>query len=115
LIAAWGSKSLDLGCGITKDRYVSKGYNLKYVVNSSVNIKPQNIIDVTGFGMEKIKSLYEEGYTYFVISREGLTGVHFRAGSLIKPFDSKRSSRRRQTISLRMPLDCLHSHFLQTS
>jgi len=77
LIAAWGSKSLNLGCGITKDRYVSNGYTLKYVVNSSVNIKPQNIIDVTGFGMEKIKSLYEESYTYFVISKEGLTGVHF--------------------------------------
>jgi len=41
--------------------------------------------------------------------------VYFRAGSLIKPFDSKRRSRLRQTISLRTPLGCLQSHFLQTS
>ena len=45
----------------------------------------------------------------------GLGGVHFRAGSLIKPFDSKRSSRLRQIISLRTPLDCLQFHSLQTS
>ena len=45
----------------------------------------------------------------------GLGGVHFRAGSLIKPFDSKRSSRLRQIISLRTPLGCLQFHSLQTS
>ncbi len=45
----------------------------------------------------------------------GLAGVNFRAGSLIKPFDSKRRSRLRQTISLRTPLVCLQSHSLQTS
>ena len=41
--------------------------------------------------------------------------MNFRAGSLIKPFDSKRRSRLRQTISLKKPLGCLQSHFLQTS
>ena len=41
--------------------------------------------------------------------------MNFRAGSLIKPFDSKRRSRLRHTISLRTPLGCLHSHSLQTS
>jgi len=41
--------------------------------------------------------------------------VNFRAGSLIKPFASKRRSRLRQTISLRAPLVCLQSHSLHTS
>ena len=41
--------------------------------------------------------------------------MNFRAGSLIKPFDSKRRSRLRHTISLRTPLGCLQSHSLQTS
>lgn len=69
LIAAEGSKGLDLAWGIIRERYISEGYTMKYIVNSSADSKPENIIDVTGYGIEEIKALYEEGYAYFVISR----------------------------------------------
>ena len=45
----------------------------------------------------------------------GLAGMNFLAGSLMRPFDSKRRSRLRQTMSLRTPFGCLQSHCLQTS
>jgi len=51
----------------------------------------------------------------FFRSASGLAGVNFWAGSLMKPFDSKRRSRLRQTISLRTPFGCLQSHCLHTS
>jgi hypothetical protein len=42
-------------------------------------------------------------------------GINFLAGSLRKSFDSKRRSRLLQTMSLRIPSDCLQPHSLQTS
>jgi hypothetical protein len=70
LIAAWGMKDLNLGWGITRAKYLSDGYNLKYIVNSGLNSRSRNIIDVEGLEIGKIKSLYEDGYTYFVISNK---------------------------------------------
>jgi len=54
------------------------------------------------------------GAGFYRLAR-GLARVHFRGGSLMKPFDSKRRSWLRQTISLSTPLGCLQSHTLQAS
>jgi len=70
LIAAWGSKNFDLAWGITRETYVSAGYTLKYLLNTSPHNKPQNIVDVTNLGQDRIVELYLKGYKYYVISRK---------------------------------------------
>jgi hypothetical protein len=67
LIATWGSKELDLAYGITKDRYIPKGYTLKYMVNASPYTREQNIVEAMNLSNDKVAQLYDQGYTYFVI------------------------------------------------
>ncbi len=70
LIAAWSTKELDLYCGLSRTKYRSQGYVLKYVVNASLASKTANIIDVTGMPDEAVKRLVADDYRYILIQRE---------------------------------------------
>ncbi len=69
LIAAWGFPNRDLRHGMVRSKYEEHGYILKYLVNSKNTSKPQNIVDVEDAGDLQYKSLYDEGYQYFVLRR----------------------------------------------
>lgn len=69
LIAAWGTRELGLRWGLTKDKFTPYGYKLKYIINKLPYSKAENIIDVTTMKDEDIKTLFDSGYKFFVISK----------------------------------------------
>jgi len=69
LIAAWGRNHLGLALGVDKDTYESRGYRLKYVVNSLPEGKDRNIIDVRDMPEDRIVALVNQGYDYFVLAK----------------------------------------------
>jgi arabinofuranosyltransferase len=67
LIAAWGHPNRDMRHGMSRSKYEEHGYVLKYLVNSNKTSKEKNIVDVEHASELEYKSLYEEGYLYFVL------------------------------------------------
>lgn len=74
LIAAWSFRNLDLYWGLNKTKYLSNGYVWKYVVNSSLNSRPQNIIDVSRMTEAEIRKLVATDYRYVLIQRVNAQG-----------------------------------------
>jgi len=70
VISAWGSPQLDLSWGITRQRYRAEGYRLRYLVNALEDSKPENVVDVSEFSDFEISNLFNQGYQYFVISKQ---------------------------------------------
>jgi hypothetical protein len=68
-IAAWGFPNRDMRHGMLRSKYEASGYVLKYLVNSNNISKARNIVDIEQVGESAYKSLYEEGYQYFVLQR----------------------------------------------
>ncbi|MCI0329882.1 MAG: hypothetical protein L0196_02865 [candidate division Zixibacteria bacterium] len=69
LIAAWGNEALDLQWGLTRGKYRSGGYRLKYVVNASSQSKAENIVDVSRTDQKGIAALHKQGYQYLMLMR----------------------------------------------
>jgi hypothetical protein len=70
-IAAWGFPNRDMRHGMIRSKYEEQGYVLKYMVNSNNTSKDRNIIDVEHASELEYKSLYEEGYVYFMLQLSG--------------------------------------------
>lgn len=68
LIAAWIFPSLDLAWEMTRNKYKTE-YEVKYLVNSLLESKGRDIIDVQGMMTEEIQSLIAENYNYAVLAR----------------------------------------------
>ena len=68
LIAAWGLENLDLRWGLVREKYIAN-YEVKYLVNSLMESRGQDIIDVQGTTAQEIKNLMESGYSYVVLAR----------------------------------------------
>ncbi|MBX9754736.1 MAG: hypothetical protein K2X80_08285 [Pseudomonadaceae bacterium] len=68
LIAVWGLANLDLRWGLTREKYISN-YEVKYLVNSLMESRGQDIVDVQGATVPEIKNLMESGYYYVVLAR----------------------------------------------
>jgi len=68
LIAAWAIPDLDLRWGLTRDKY-GADYEIKYVVNSLIESKGRDIIDVQGLALPEVKNLIGSGYDYVVLGR----------------------------------------------
>jgi len=70
LIATWGAPNLDLGWGITREKYAPQGYVLKYVVNSLPESKGNDIVAVDGLSDQEIAKLHAQGYDYYIVAKE---------------------------------------------
>lgn len=68
LIAAWAIPDLDLRWGLTRDKY-GADYEIKYVVNSLIESKGRDIIDVQGLALPEVKNLIGSGYDYVILGR----------------------------------------------
>lgn len=66
-IAAWGNQQLDMVWGLTRAKYLASGYELRYVVNATAKSKKEDIVDVSGYSPERIATLHQQGYTYYVL------------------------------------------------
>ena len=71
LIAAWIDRDLNMNYGMKREKYRSAGYELKYVMNASLSRPSENVIDVGAFGQNEIRRLFDSGYVYGVLAREG--------------------------------------------
>lgn len=68
LIAAWGLANLDLRWDLAREKYITN-YEVKYLVNSLIESRGQDIVDVQGATVPEIKNLIESGYNYVVLAR----------------------------------------------
>lgn len=73
LIAAWIHSNLDLAWGMTHNKYIAD-YQVKYLVNSHLDSKGRDIVDVQGMSSEEIESLILVGYSYGVLARREIVG-----------------------------------------
>lgn len=74
LIAAWGLPNLDLRWGLTREKYLAN-YEVKYLVNSLLESRGQDIVDVQGVNFSEIQNLIGVGYNYVVLARRDRLGV----------------------------------------
>ncbi|MGH8601334.1 MAG: beta galactosidase jelly roll domain-containing protein [Gammaproteobacteria bacterium] len=68
LIASWIMSDLDLAWGMTSSKYLAD-YDVKYLVNTLLDSKGQDIIDVQGMTADQMKILIAERYNYGVLAR----------------------------------------------
>lgn len=67
LIAAWIHPNLDLAWDMTRNRYITD-YEVKYLVNTLLDSKGRDIVDVQGMGAEAMERLITERYNYGVLA-----------------------------------------------
>lgn len=68
LIAAWIRPNLDLAWDMTRNKYIAD-YEVKYLVNTLLDGKGRDIIDVQGMTAQEIESLIADSYNYGVLAR----------------------------------------------
>lgn len=68
LIAAWIAPDLDLAWGMTRGKYIAD-YEVKYLVNSLLDSKGRDIIDVQKMTTEEMQGLIAQNYNYGVLAR----------------------------------------------
>lgn len=71
LIAAWIDRDLNMNYGMEREKYRPAGYELQYVMNASLRRAAENVIDVGALGRDDIQRLFDAGYVYGVLVREG--------------------------------------------
>jgi arabinofuranosyltransferase len=69
LIAAWINPQMDMGWGMTLQKY-APDYALKYLVNLSRVDMGTNVVDVTAMTNAQKMALMAKGYTYGVLLRK---------------------------------------------
>lgn len=72
LIATYvADRDLDLERGVTRAKYESNGYAIKYLVNAGYDSAPKNIVDISTISDERtLHELIErQGYFYIVLAR----------------------------------------------
>jgi hypothetical protein len=73
LIAAWVMPQMDMGWGISQERYLANGYCLRYLVQSTRAKPAAAIIDLQETP-HQFGALYEAGYSYGVAEQAGPSG-----------------------------------------
>jgi hypothetical protein len=73
LIAAWLTPQMDLGWGISRERYLANGYCLRYLVQSERAKPVAPIIDLRET-LAQPSDLYQAGYQYGVVENTGPSG-----------------------------------------
>lgn len=68
LIAAWIGPNLDLAWDMKRNKYIAD-YEVKYLVNTLLDSKGRDIIDVQGMSAEEMERLIIERYNYGVLAR----------------------------------------------
>ncbi|WP_233562248.1 hypothetical protein, partial [Halorubrum sp. Atlit-8R] len=71
LIAAWIDKNRNLAWGLTIDKYIHN-YELAYLLNSTLNTRPHNIVSVVGIADEQVTALIAGNYNFAVLARRDL-------------------------------------------